>query len=223
MSHTPNFKIGDAVFVKPGVMCPDRPALSLAGWQGRVTEVYPQDGTLELKWDSQTLRAIPDAYIRNCEIESLGWESMVLEIEEVSPATPRDTPRAAESAYKEIMSRHAWDYLADENPGIGQVIGHLERAGALTYLETWEGNLEQVLEFPFEARVAETEGRGPVQVGDIVKVLRIADMDDRYGLFADVRLDRHAYLLPLCDLEASDKSSPNYQALKDYVVWFANR
>ncbi|MCG3161995.1 MAG: hypothetical protein JMDDDDMK_03223 [Acidobacteria bacterium] len=28
---------------------------------------------------------------------------------------------------------------------------------------------------------------------------------------------------PLCDLEATGKKSKNYQLLRDYVVWFANR
>ena len=31
------------------------------------------------------------------------------------------------------------------------------------------------------------------------------------------------YVFPLCDLEVLDKSSPYYQPVKDYAVWFANR
>jgi hypothetical protein len=223
MSRTPGFHIGDAVVIKPGVMCPDKPTLSLAGWQGWVTEVHPIEGTLEFKWDSQTLRAIPDAYIRECEIEGLDWETMVLGMEEVLPAQSRDTPQEAHAVYEEIMARHGWDYLADENPGIGEVVGHLGNADSLTYLHTWEEHLEQALRFPFEARVAEMLRRGPVQVGDVVTILGIADVDDLYGILADVRLDRRSYMLPLCDLEAINPSSSNYQPLKDYVVWFANR
>ena len=60
--------------------------------------------------------------------------------------------------------------------------------------------------------------------GGVVKVLvSIADVDDRYGLLADVRLDRRAYVVPLCELEATDTTSTNYQPLNDYVVWYANR
>ena len=69
MPGKPSFRVGDAVVVKPGVLCPDKPTVSLAGWQGWVTELYPAEGTLACKWDSPTMRSIPDDYIRACEIE----------------------------------------------------------------------------------------------------------------------------------------------------------
>src|SRR5437867_2579685 len=93
MPDKPSFRVGDAVVVNPDVMDPDNPTLSLAGWQGWVTELYPKEGTLAFKWDSLTLRSIPADYIRECELEGLGWETMILETDEVSPATPRDTLR----------------------------------------------------------------------------------------------------------------------------------
>ena len=31
------------------------------------------------------------------------------------------------------------------------------------------------------------------------------------------------YAIPLCDLEATNKKSANYQLVKDYAIWFANR
>lgn len=118
MPVKPSFRVGDAVVVKSGVLCPDKPTVSLAGWQGWVTELYPAEGTLAFKWDSPTMRSIPDDYIRECEIEGLGWESMVLGADEVLPATPRDTPAEADAVYEAIMTHHHWDHLADLNPGI---------------------------------------------------------------------------------------------------------
>jgi hypothetical protein len=223
MPVKPSFRVGDAVVVKSGVLCPDKPTVSLAGWQGWVTELYPAEGTLAFKWDSPTMRSIPDDYIRECEIEGLGWESMVLGADEVLPATPRDTPAEADAVYEAIMTHHHWDHLADLNPGISDLLGPLGKADSLTYLHAWEEHLGQVLRFPFEARVEEQLRRGPVQVGDIVQILGIADVDDLYGLLVNVRLDRRSYTLPLCDLEATDHTSANYQPLKDYVIWFANR
>lgn len=218
-----SFRVGDAVVVNPGVMDPDNPRLSLAGWQGWVTELYPEEGTLAFKWDSLTLRSIPADYIRKCELEGLGWETMGLETEKVSPATPRDTPAETEAVYKEIRSHHRWDYLADFNPGISELLGPLGKVDELTYLHAWEGHLEQALRFPFKARREEQFRRGPVAVGEIVEVLGIAEVDDLYGILVNVLLDRRSYTLPLCDLEATDHSSSNYQPLNDYVVWFANR
>ena len=218
-----DFGVGDAVIVKPGVMDPDEPTRSLAGWQGWVTEIYPKEGTLLLNWDSLTLRAIPDAQIRACEIEGLAWQTMGLEIAEVSPAPPRDTPAEAEALYEEILSHHRWDHLSDLNPGITDLLGPLGKADELTYLKAWDKHLHQALRFPFEARVEEQLLRGPVQVGAIVQVLGISELNELYGVLVSVRLGRSSYTLPLCDLEATDCDSPNYQPLNDYVVWFANR
>jgi hypothetical protein len=223
MPDKPRFRVGDAVVVKSGVLCPDNPTLSLAGWQGWVTELYPEEGTLAFKWDSPTLRSIPADYIRECELEGLGWESMVLGMDEVLLANPRDTPEEADAVYEEIMTYHRWDHLADLNPGISDLLGPLGKADGHTYLHAWKEHLAQVLRFPFEARVEEQLRRGPVQVGDILQILGIADVDDLYGILVSARLDRRSYTLPLCDLEATDHSSSNYQPLNDYVIWFANR
>jgi hypothetical protein len=47
--------------------------------------------------------------------------------------------------------------------------------------------------------------------------------EDLYGILVHVRRERETFVFPLCDLEATDANSPNYQPLRDYVVWFANR
>lgn len=223
MPEKPSFRVGDSVVVKSGVRCPDNPTLSLAGWQGWITAIYPEQETVEFHWDSVTLRALPEEYIRESELAGLGWESMGLGADEVSAATPRDTLEEATAVYEEISARHRWDFLADLNPGISELLGPLGKADEITYLSAWEEHLGETLRFPFEARVAEQLRRGPVQVGDIVTILGIADMGDLYGVLVNVRLERRSYTLPLCDLEATDPASANYQPLNDYVVWFANR
>lgn len=223
MPGKPSFRIGDSVVVKPGVMDPDEPTISLAGWQGWVTEIYAESGTLAFEWDSLALKSIPDDYIRKCELEGLGWETMILEAREVSPAKPRDTPHETEAVYEEIMARHRWDFLSDDNPGISELLRPLGNADELTCLHTWKEHLEQVLRFPFKACRQEKLGRGPVAVGEVVEVLGIEDLNGLAGLLANVRLHRRSYIVPLCDLEATDHASVNYQPLNDYVVWFANR
>lgn len=222
MSGTTSIKVGDSVIVKRGILCPDMPSLSLAGWQGRVTEINSDD-TIEFKLDSKTLRSMPEKYINASEIEGLDWQSMILGIEEVELTMPRDTLLKAEAIYSELQSRHSWDTLSVDNPGINEVVGDLANLDGLEYLEIWEEHFERVFQFPFEAIVAEMEGRGPVHVGDIVKVLKIAEVDEDYGILVDVEVERRKHSLPLCDLEATNKSSLNYQPLRDYVVWFANR
>ena len=80
-----------------------------------------------------------------------------------------------------------------------------------------------MLQFPFEAEVFEWQEEGPLQEGDKVKVVSIYEDDDIYGILVSLRHGRKKYEFPLCDLEVLDKSSANYQPVKDYAIWFANR
>ncbi len=90
-------------------------------------------------------------------------------------------------------------------------------------MKAWSRHLKKVLVFPFDVEIVEGAGRGPLKVGDKIRVHRINMVDDLYGVIVDVRLGRLKYAHPLCDLEALDKKSPNYQNVRDYVVWYANR
>jgi hypothetical protein len=148
---------------------------------------------------------------------------MVLGIEDVSPARPRDKPQTVKQVVEDIREHHLWDHLSDLNPGISELLDPLGKSDTLTYLHTWEAHLEKILRFPFEARREEQLQGDSIAVGRIVKVLGIADVDDVYGLLVDVRVERRKYMLPLCDLKVTDSSSSNYQPVNDYVVWFANR
>ena len=48
-------------------------------------------------------------------------------------------------------------------------------------------------------------------------------MDDLYGVIVRLAYGRRKYDFPLCELEVTDKHSPNYQIVDEYAVWFANR
>jgi hypothetical protein len=222
-SMHPSYRVGDSVVVKSGVMCPDCPTLSLSGWQGRVTALYPSEGTLEIQWDSVTLQAVPEDYVKESEIEGLDWKRMGLGVQDVEPASARDRLDEVEKVSRQIEARHRWDHLADYNPGISEVLGGLEEDEIEACLNVWEQHLSQVLRFPFEAEVREQIGGGPIQVGDRVQVKGIIDIDDLYGILVNARREGRSYTLPLCDLEATDIKSSNYQPLNDYVIWYANR
>jgi len=93
----------------------------------------------------------------------------------------------------------------------------------LAALEAWEAHLRQVLRFPFEARVVESQEYGPLRAGDKVAVQGITGVADSYGVIVTVRHRRGTYDFPLCDLDATVKGSPNYRFVQDYAVWFGNR
>ena len=98
--------VGDIVKVKPGVLDPDGflisdeahnqkfldhnipRVLSLAGWQGKITSVHPQEGRngatiIYIEWDSQTLKKIPKQAIKACDKKGLSWKEMGLYPKEV--------------------------------------------------------------------------------------------------------------------------------------------
>ena len=90
-------------------------------------------------------------------------------------------------------------------------------------IEAWRDHLLKTLTRPFDAKISEPQERGELRYGDKVKVYGIIKASDHYGIFVNIRRRRVRFVLPLCDLEISDKSSPNNTPLRDYCVWFANR
>ncbi|MCB0116565.1 MAG: hypothetical protein KDD84_20850, partial [Caldilineaceae bacterium] len=84
--------------------------------------------------------------------------------------------------------------------------------------------LGQTLKFPFDAEVVELLfERGPIRLGNRLRVFGIHMIDDSYGVLADVKRGRESYVHPLCDLETTNAKSPNHDPLQLYRFWFANR
>ena len=52
---------------------------------------------------------------------------------------------------------------------------------------------------------------------------KIEAYEDPYGLLGRGTYNKETVIFPICDLEALDENSKNYELLKDYCVWFANR
>ncbi len=44
-----------------------------------------------------------------------------------------------------------------------------------------------------------------------------------YGIIISGKLKGRKVEFPLCDLEVINMKSKNYQIVKDYVIWFANK
>jgi len=220
-----NFRVGDSVRVKDGVQDPDFGA-DLSGWQGRISNIETggDDITVLIQWDSVTLKNMPIAMIEQCEEQGLDWAEMALGADEVEPAKPRDTEHDVANIKEELANRHGWVALGEEGKRIQQVLAVMDTDEDIDEFGAWEEHLEKNLRFPFEALIAEFQERGPLRGGDKVVVTGIGDgMDEKYGIIVDVKVGKRKYAFQLCDLEATDKKSANYQLVKDYAVWFANR
>jgi hypothetical protein len=219
-----SFQIGDTVVVKAGVKDPDLDG-DIGGWQGRIEAFYPEVGTALIRWDSVTLKAVPREIIRACEKDGLDWQVMGLDLNDLQPAASRDVAGDLDATLGE-MDRHShWLHLDDENEEgqrIQAVLDGIDPDDEPALVTAWNAHLEKVLRFPFEAEVAEFHERSPLRDGDRVTVKGILDTDEHRGVIVNVTRKGTGYAFPLCDLEAIDRESPNYQPLRDYVIWFAN-
>jgi len=217
------FKEGDSVVVKPGIVDPDF-GTEIGGWRGRILGIRPdREDAVLIGWDSITLKDMPASVIEQSEEQGLDWTKMYLDAQEVELTSARDTEEDVTQAISELARRHAWSYLGEQGKRIGKVLAGVDEDDEMGALYAWEEHLSNSLAFPFEAKVAEYQERGPLQAGDRVKVTGIGLVDDLYGIIVDLRRGRRKYAFPLCDLEVTDKRSPNYQIVRDYAVWFANR
>ncbi len=221
--NTSGFEVGDSIIVKPDILCPDYPALSFAGWQGWITDISPEEKTLEIAWDSAALHALPTAYIQDSAQQGLSWTSMILGWQDILHWPERSTLGEAEETRERLTKRHRWAWISDTNPGISEILVSIEEANFIEELSVWEEHLSRTLIFPFEAQRDEFLFPGSVPTGTMVKVKGLAQTHEHYGLMAHVLVGATSDRLALCELEATDHESPNYLPLNDYVMWFANR
>ena len=94
----------DCVVVKPGKKDPDM-GFDIGGWQGRVEEVYQDEGTVLIRWDSITLFGMGDELIIQPEIENLDWELMVLDISDLKKTVCRDSVSDTNNAAKILQGK----------------------------------------------------------------------------------------------------------------------
>jgi hypothetical protein len=217
-----NWAIGESVVVKSGVTDPDT-GRDIGGWQGRISAILDEAEILTIRWDSLTLRSMPQALLAWSEEEGLSWSEMNLSPEEVEPAAARDTEDDVAMATAELESQTSWLYLGGEQGKRIQAIAN--RAGGhneLAVFRAWHAYLEERLVFPFAATVEEYQ-RGPVRQGARVSALAITFLDETYGTIVAVKHKNGVNELPLCDLKATEADTETRQLVEDYAVWFANR
>lgn len=215
-------KIGDVVKVKPDLEDPDL-KVNIGGWQGRVFEINEEDNVICIRWDSLTLKEMAGEIIDRCEEEGLSWSEMYLYPTDVALTTARDSEEDVDEIIDFLEDKHGWSFLGKQGKRIQAVLDKAKERNEWAVFDAWEAHFQRALTFPFRAEVSEWQERGPLRGGDRVKVLSLQAWDDLYGILVTIRQERGNFVCPLCDLEVLDKSSANYQPVKDYAVWFANR
>ena len=169
MSGKIDFKVGNSVIVKAGVLDPDL-GIDIGGWQGRVSEIDQQNNLIGIDWDSITLKNMPEGVIEKCELEGWNWSTMFLESTEVELTQSRDTEKDVASIFEQIESQHRWSHLGEEGKGIQAVLASVDSDDEMEALRAWKEHFKKVLSFPFEAVVDEFQERGPLRSGDKLMV-----------------------------------------------------
>ena len=82
--------------------------------------------------------------------------------------------------------------------------------------------LEEEIIFPFEAAIQESENF-ELKWKDIVKVKKIKDFIEPYGILVEIRKGRRKYVFPLCDLEIIEKQSKNRFITEAFLEWWAEK
>ncbi len=220
-------KPGNSVIVKQEVKDPDFEKLDLGGWQGRVLIIdsssNPDHNLVNIEWDSQTLKKIPSWYIGQSETEGYDWTIMVLYEKDVEKTKPRDKKSDVKKVRKKLENEFYWLHLGEEGKRIGKILRGTDPDDIMKCLFRWAEHLDETLNFPVAAIVDETDDYGPVKEGAKVSIKSLPHLEDLRGIIAEVSVGRSKYAFPLCKLEVVDKTSPNYQLIDDYRVWFANR
>lgn len=106
---TTDFKVGNTVKVKEGIVCPDMQDLIIGGWQGRISEITKDDNghlLIYIEWDSITLENMPDIFIEDSEENGLGFSSMSLLDNEIELAKSRDTKEDRDKAIENIHDEY---------------------------------------------------------------------------------------------------------------------
>jgi hypothetical protein len=220
-----NLEVGDCIVVKPGVKDPNY-GFDIGGWQGRITEIEPyQPGQVSImfQWDSLSLKRMPASSIRLSEENGLDWTTMGLGLEDVEKAEPRDTQTDVDEIIEMLSAEHNWDFLGKQGRRIHKVLQDVDEDDELEAFESWQEYLEAHLKLPFDAVVSEFQERGPLQAGDMVKVIGFEGLEDLYGVLVNIKVKGNPYVFPLCDLKAANERSANFTLTDDYAVWFANR
>ena len=217
-------KIGDYVKVKKGTKAPDFEYQLMDNWQGKVVDIQKDTKLVEIEWDSETLLNTPEKYLKDLIKEGYDYEIMTLEISELERANRRDNSNQRKGVKSKLDAKLYWIELFDEEEKsikYGKLFQGIKLDNYNELYQKWEEYLSENLKFPIETKVVESE-RGRIRNGTKIKLLDIEDYDEMYGIFGIGKHEREAVTFPICNLEAIDKKSKNYELLRDYAIWFAN-
>ena len=235
---------GSSVKVKQGIFDPGFREFDMSGWQGRVAGInHDGDETLvEIRWDSVTLRQMPEKFITGSIDDGCDYAVMFLSQDDVEPAAPRDTESDVEEARSAIDDRY--DNSDEKGKRIASILARQDLSvndeNQRIYFAWLQKHLHKPIlltgseDFPWEEKYLlggwdkdEYEALKKMQPSYTDKFTftgLVPDIDDRYGILAKVErtTDRKTFTLPLWDLECVDANPTSQGLISDYSYWMTN-
>jgi hypothetical protein len=84
----------------------------------------------------------------------------------------------------------------------------------------WYYYLQDALQFPFDARCISTLGASRLEIGQVVKVVSMADeLDCMSEVLVTIKLGRSKMAVPLAQLESLSDEEGTQQAVEDWHYW----
>jgi uncharacterized protein YodC (DUF2158 family) len=213
-----NFKVGDKVRVKKGVMDVEYPDMPMGGWAGTISEIH-KDGMYTIRWTKETLTAIHPVFKKRCERDGMVLEEYWLGDDDLEPDAggPLEIEQPKEIATKPLSPK-------DQDDRIRMVFGLTSNDPLpdveMDTLEQYHAYLLEHLAFPFFAEHGAEYGHP-----ERVKVIGLgvpndeAMIDETSGVLCEARLEGQIVTLPVGELEEPNR---NRQVFRDYCYWFHN-
>jgi hypothetical protein len=104
------FKYDEPVAVKSGTRAQDF-GIDFSGWHGRTADiVLTEEGEprIQVIWDSLTLRSIAVNTIEKCVTAGFEWTGVLLRLNEIEHAEPRDTWDDVRSVIEHVESEYSY-------------------------------------------------------------------------------------------------------------------
>ncbi|MCC6147133.1 MAG: hypothetical protein IT308_06145 [Anaerolineaceae bacterium] len=216
------FEKYDIVKIKQGIIDLESGA-ELGGWLGRIVEFLEDDeGDLVayVRWDSVTLRNIPDDFFEYCRKNQVSGVDILIGVDALAPAYARDTIDEANWERTRILAKYFWPQIENytENT-LTALEAHKKDGGSV--LQAWEEYLKTNLTFPLTAEI-KLQGKTIRQKKCKCIVQDLNGSEDTYGVAVFVEINGSFFVLPLTSIQVA-RNSEVYLALETYRFWFNNQ
>lgn len=127
---------------------------------------------------------------------------------------------------------HPWNLSESDEGHLPECAEAYERKFEEWQARNWPDWLAKHLTFPFTVTREEDEddayfspgaAKARFRLGHKMDVLELAEANVDLGVMVRVREKGKVGSVPLADMEVTAKKDSNYWAVREYVIWFANR